>query len=311
MRVAFLGLGRMGTAMARHLLDGGHELVVWNRSPGRAAELVEAGAREASSVRDAVGGADAVVLMLYGPPSVREVLPEVVAGAPDGTLLVNCTTVAPADAHEFAQAAALRYVDAPVAGSVAPATEGTLGVLGGAAEQDWEDALPLLHAFGDPDKVRRVGSVGAGSATKLCNNLALGFTIAGVGEALRLGRDLGLDRAALLDVLAGTPLGAMVAYKRPMLDSEDYRETTFSLDLLAKDLDLALSAAESDLGVTAAVLAAAQQRPRRRARRRGLRRAGRSPRRRGAPGLVLTAWPPLVGRRRPGRRVSRGRGRRR
>ena len=254
MRVAFLGLGRMGAAMARRVQDAGHEVVGWNRTPGRADDLPQA-----RSVREAVDGVDAVVLMLYGPPSVREVLPDVAAGAPAGALLVNCTTVAPADAHEFAKSAeGLRYVDAPVAGSVGPATEGTLGVLGGAREQDWDDALPLLHAFGDPEKVRRVGTVGAGSATKLCNNLALGFTIAGVGEALRLGRDLGLDREALLDVLAGTPLGAMVAYKRPMLDSGDYGDASFTIDLLAKDLDLALGAAESDLGVTAAVLAAAR-----------------------------------------------------
>ena len=257
MRVAFLGMGRMGVAMAGHVLAAGHELVIWNRTPGRGGPLLERGATGAGSVGEAVAGVDAVVLMLYGPPSVRDVLPEL-ADAPAGALVVNCTTVAPGDAHEFARAlSALRYVDAPVAGSVAPATEGTLGVLGGAAAPDWEDALPLLHAFSDPAKVRRVGAVGAGSAMKLCNNLALAFTIAGVGESLRLGRDLGLDRAALLDVLAGTPLGGMVAYKRPMLDAEDYREPTFSLDLLAKDIDLAVGAAESDLPVTAAIRQAA------------------------------------------------------
>lgn len=258
MRVAFLGLGRMGIAMARHLLAD-HEVTVWNRTPGKAGPLVEGGAREAGSVREAVEGADAVVLMLYGPPSVADVLPDVVAGAPAGALLVNCTTVAPSDAHEFARAAeGLRYVDAPVAGTVGPATEGTLGVLGGASEEDWSAALPLLHAFGSEEKVRLVGAVGAGSAMKLCNNLALGFTIAGVGEALRLGRDLGLDRGALLEVLAGTPLGGMVAYKRPMLDSEDYSTPTFSLDLLAKDLGLAVDAAESDLPVTRAILGTAK-----------------------------------------------------
>ena len=205
-------------------------------------------------------GADAVVLMLFGPPSVREVLPAVVAGAPAGALLVNATTVAPADAREFAATAgALRYVDAPVAGSTGPAAEGTLGVLGGAAVQDWADALPLLELWGSPDKVRRVGEVGAGSAMKLCNNLALGFSIAGVGEALRLGEDLGLARAALLDVLAGTVLGGIVGTKRAMLDGADYTAPTFSLELLVKDLDLAVSCAGSDLEVTQAVLAAARE----------------------------------------------------
>lgn len=258
MDIAFLGLGRMGVAMAAHLVDG-HRLTVWNRSPGKAGALVDAGAREARSVREAVEGAEAVVLMLSGPPSVAAVLDDVVAGTPEGALLVNCTTVGPADARGYAsRASGLRYVDAPVAGTVGPAREGTLGVLGGASEADWEAALPVLHAVGDPARVRRVGGVGSGSAMKLCNNLALGFTIAGVGEALRLGRDLGLDRGELLQVLAGTPLGGMVSYKRPMLDSEDYSDAAFSLDLLAKDLGLALAAAESDLGVTRAIEAAAR-----------------------------------------------------
>lgn len=261
MRIAFLGLGRMGVAMAAHVLAGGHELVVWNRTAGRAGPLLERGATAAGSAREAVTGADRVVLMLTGPDAVRAVLPEVVEGASPGTLVVDCSTVSPAAAREFARTAAagdLRWVDAPVAGSTGPAAKGTLGVLAGGSEQDYADALPLLQLWGAADKVRRVGAVGAGSAMKLCNNLALGFTIAGVGEALRLGRDLGLDREQLLDQLAGTPLGAMVAYKRPLIERGDYTGTTFSLELLAKDLGLALDAADSDLGVTRAIRGAAQ-----------------------------------------------------
>lgn len=177
--------------------------------------------------------------------------------------------VGPDDAREFAttcREAGLRYVDAPVAGSTGPAADGTLGVLVGGSEHDYADALPLLHLWGAPEKVRRVGEVGAGSAMKLCNNLALGFTIAGVGEALRLGADLGLERSAVLDVLAAGPLGWMIGAKRPMLDADDYTGTTFSLELMAKDLGLALAAAETaalvtaetHLAVTCAVLAAAQ-----------------------------------------------------
>jgi 3-hydroxyisobutyrate dehydrogenase len=260
-RVAFLGLGRMGQAMAGHVLDGGHELVVWNRTPGRAGDLVGRGATEARSVREAVTGADRVALMLFGPDAVREVLAEVVEAATEGTLVVDCTTVGPQDARGFARTCAergLRYVDAPVAGSLLPAREGTLGVLAGASEDDFADAHELLVLWGDEAKVKRVGQVGAGSAMKLANNLALAFTIAGVGEALRLGHDLGLERSALLDVLAGTPLGGMVAYKRPLLDAGDYSDTTFSLELLAKDLGLAVDAADSEMPVTRAILGAAE-----------------------------------------------------
>src|SRR3954467_12217389 len=134
MRVAFLGLGRMGVAMARHVVEAGHDLHVWNRTPGRAGELVSVGAVEEKTVTDAVASADAVVLMLFGPDSVREVLPDVLAAAPRGVLIVDSTTIGPDAAHEFdalCAAVGARYVDAPVAGSVGPATAGTLGVLAG------------------------------------------------------------------------------------------------------------------------------------------------------------------------------------
>jgi 3-hydroxyisobutyrate dehydrogenase len=261
MTVAFLGLGRMGVLLAGHVLSAGHDLVVWNRSPGKAEALVERGAREASSISDAVSGADRVVLMLFGPDSVRAVLPDVVRAAAPGTLVIDATTIGPDAAREFAAlaaAAGVRYVDAPVAGSTGPAAEGTLGVLVGGAPQDYEDALPLLHLWGAPEKVRRVGDVGAGSALKLCVNQGLGVMAAGVGESLRLGRELGLDRAVLLDVLGATAYGWYLAQKRPMLDTRDFSGTTFSLDLMAKDLDLALTA-EADLPVTAACLAAARE----------------------------------------------------
>ncbi len=261
MTVAFLGLGRMGSAMSRHVVDAGHDLVVWNRTPGRAGPLLSAGATEAGSVAEAVRSADRVVLMLFGPDSVDEVLTEVTGAAPAGALVIDATTVSPEDSRRFAarcEHAGLRYLDAPVAGSIAPATDGTLGVLVGAGEQDFQDALPLLELWADPAKIRRLGPVGAGSAMKLCNNLALAYTIAGVGETLRLGADLGIARDALLDVLAKTPLGGIISYKRPMLTSGDYSAPTFSLELLAKDLDLALGAGSRDLEVARAVRATVQ-----------------------------------------------------
>jgi 3-hydroxyisobutyrate dehydrogenase len=257
MRVAFLGLGRMGVLMAGHVLDAGHELTVWNRTPGRAGDLVAAGAREASSPAAAAQDADAVVLVLFGPDSVREVLPQVLR---PGLLVVDSTTVGPQAARELgrtAEQAGARYADAPVAGSVGPARDGTLGVLAGCREQDWPDVEPLLHLWGDPAKVRRVGGVGAGSALKVCVNQGIGVLAAGLGETLRLGRDLGLDRTLLLDVLGATAYGWTLQQKRSMVEADDYTGTQFSLDLLAKDLELALDAGGrdgADLAVTRAAL---------------------------------------------------------
>ena len=262
MTVAFLGLGRMGVAMAAHVARSDHDLVVWNRTPGRAASLVALGARAAASVADAVTGADLVVLMLFGPDSVREVLPQVLVAAAPGALVIDGTTIGPDAAREFAAtcaAAGVRYLDAPVAGSTGPATDGTLGVLVGASEADYAEALPLLSLWGAPEKIRLVGPVGAGSAMKLCVNQGLGVLAAGLGESLRLGADLGVDRTALLDVLGATAYGWLLAQKRPMLDARDYSATTFSLELMAKDIGLALTSTDTDLAVTRGAYDAAQR----------------------------------------------------
>lgn len=258
MRVAFLGLGRMGSAMAKHVLDAGHELIVWNRTPGKAKALVDAGAREARTPAEATADADAAVLMLFGPESVREVLPEIVR---DGLLVVDSTTIGPEAAREFGRLAAskgARYVDAPVAGSVEPATAGTLGVLAGAHESDWAHAQELLHLWGDPAKVRRIGEVGSGSALKLVVNQGLGVLAAGLGESLRMANELGLERQVVLDVLEQSAYGFTIKQKRALIERGDFTATRFSVDLLAKDLALAVNATrDADLDVTAAALSAA------------------------------------------------------
>ncbi|MDT7570784.1 MAG: 3-hydroxyisobutyrate dehydrogenase [Actinomycetota bacterium] len=248
----------MGAAMAKHVLDAGHELVVWNRTPGKAAGLVAAGASEAKTPAEATAEADAAVLMLFGPESVREVLPEIVR---EGLLVIDSTTIGPEAAREFGRLAAskgARYVDAPVAGSVEPATAGTLGVLAGADEADWANAQELLHLWGDPAKVRRIGQVGSGSALKLVVNQGLGVLAAGLGESLRMASELGLDRKVVLDVLEQSAYGFTIKQKRALIEESDFTATRFSVDLLAKDLALAVNATrDADLEVTSAALSAA------------------------------------------------------
>ena len=250
MRVAFLGLGRMGAPMAAHVARAGHDLTVWNRTPKPGAVP---GAREAKTVAEAVDGAEVVVTMLFGPEAVREVLAQV----PENAFVVESSTVGPVVAREVGARFA-RFVDAPVVGSVQPATDGTLGVLVGGTAEDYAAAEPLLHLWGDPAKVRHLGPVGAGSAMKLVVNLTLGVAMGGVGEALRLAGDLGIDRDQALDVVAMGPLGVSVTSKRAMLESGEFTPTGFSLDLMAKDLTLALHAADGDLALTRAALDAAR-----------------------------------------------------
>lgn len=257
MRVAFLGIGKMGRLMAARVLTGGHELTVWNRTPGRAADLVAAGAREAGSVADAVADADVAVLVLFGPESAGEVMESVHVAAPTGLLVINATTVGPEAARELGRAAAaagLRYVDAPVLGTLGPAREGKLKILVGASEADLAAARPTLELFGDPERITRVGEVGAGSALKLVVNLSLAEAMAAVAETVALGVDLGLDRGLVLDELAGGFLGGILGYKRTMIESGSFAPPAFTVEALAKDVRLAVSATPRQLGVAQVVL---------------------------------------------------------
>lgn len=262
MEVSFLGLGRMGTPMAGHVVAAGHRLRVWNRSADRTAALTAVGAVAARTPAEAARGAEVVVLMLADPPAVSEVLfgaDGVVAGAREGLLVIDASTIGPAAARENARrlrSAGLRYLDAPVLGSVQAAIDGTLTVVASGSANDYAAAEPLLHTWGAPERVRRVGGVGAASALKVVVNLTIGVAITGVGEALRLASDLGVEPGTLLDAMAAGPFGWTLGQKRPMLEAGDYSPTSFSVDLLAKDLALAVDAAHEELPATAAALAA-------------------------------------------------------
>ncbi len=250
MRVAFLGLGKMGRLMAGHLISAGHELVVWNRSDGPADALVQDGAIKAASPAQAAEGVEIVFSMLFGPDSVRAVLLDgpdaAVNGAERGTLFVDASTIGPEHAREIGTALAdggMRFVDAPVAGSTPVAAKGELGVLCGGDDADIAFARPLLETWGAPEKVLGLGPVGAGQAAKLVINASLGVTITGIGECLRLADALGVGEAQALDVLALGPFGWMLAGKRPMIVADDFSAVTFAVDAMTKDLNLALDAA--------------------------------------------------------------------
>ena len=257
MNVAFLGMGRMGRLMASHVIDAGHQLTVWNRTPGKADELTGRGAREAESIAEAVRGADAIVLMLFGGDSVEEVLEPIASAAPKHTLVIDATTTGPDAARRLATRAhelGLRYVDAPVVGSLPPAKDGTLGILVGGSDDDVTAARPLLELWGDAERINHLGPAGSGNALKAIVNMCLGIAMAGVGEALKLAEDLSLDRETVLNTLEAGPFGWSIKQKRKMLSSGDYSPTSFSLDLMAKDLKAALGDADDDLPVLSATL---------------------------------------------------------
>jgi 3-hydroxyisobutyrate dehydrogenase/2-hydroxy-3-oxopropionate reductase len=256
--VAVVGLGAMGSRIARRFLGAGHEVVVWNRDAAKAEALAAEGARVARTPDEATAGADAVVTMVADPEALREVTegPDgVAAGVAAGTAVIQMSTVGPGSIERLTSVvpeAAL--LDAPVLGSISEVEAGTLRIFAGGSPALVERSTPLLSALGE---VLHVGPLGAGSAAKLVANSTLFTALTALGEALALADALGLSRDAAFDVLAATPLAAQAERRRPAIESGRF-EPRFTLPLARKDADLILDAAaksQLDLRVVAAARA--------------------------------------------------------
>ncbi|PIM53034.1 3-hydroxyisobutyrate dehydrogenase [Roseateles chitinivorans] len=253
-RVAFIGLGHMGGPMAANLVKAGHVVTAFDLSEAALAKAAEAGAIAAPSALAAVEGASVVMSML---PASRHVealyLGEggLLARLPAGTLVIDCSTIAPASAQRVAEAAAARGVamlDAPVSGGTAGAAAGTLTFIVGGEPSALDRARPLLAAMGR--HVFHLGGAGAGQVAKLCNNMALGVIMAVTGEALALGASHGLDPRALSAMMAvstGRSWATEVCNPWPGVKPEAPASRGyaggFGNDLMLKDLGLAIEAA--------------------------------------------------------------------
>jgi 3-hydroxyisobutyrate dehydrogenase-like beta-hydroxyacid dehydrogenase len=243
-KIGFLGLGEMGTPMAGRLLQAGHEVVVWNRSPERTAVLAKEGASVAASPAKAAAGRDLVITMLATPEALEQVLFGADGLAPalsPGQVLIDMSTVGPGEVRSAAARLpkGASFVDAPVRGSVPQATSGRLDIFVGATDQDYERVRPILETLGS---VRHTGGPGSGAAMKLVANLALGAAMVTLGEALSLGESLELQRNVLLDVLADSPIGPIVKAKRANVESGQF-PPSFKLRHAAKDLRLVMETA--------------------------------------------------------------------
>ena len=223
-KIAFLGLGQMGAPMATRLLQAGHHVTVWNRTPERATPLVERGAVAAASPAEAAAGVDVAITMLATPDAIEQVVlgdEGLALALGPGQVFIDMSTVGPETVGDVAARLpeGVSMVDAPVRGSVPQATEGSLDVFVGATDEGFERVRPILESLGD---VRHVGGPGSGAAMKLVVNATLGASIVAFGEALALARSLGLDRGDVLDVLARSPIGPTVAAKRAMVEANHY-----------------------------------------------------------------------------------------
>src|SRR5438034_2386060 len=241
--VGVVGLGAMGSRIARRLGDTGHELVVWNRDPAKAESLVAAGALAAATPADVARRVEAVITMVADPRAlvdVTEGTDGVVGGLGEGTTLIQMSTVGPDSTSRLAALLpAEALLDSPVLGSVAEVESGTLSVFLGGAPEPVEHWLPVLSTLGT---VFHLGPVGAGTAAKLVANTTLVGVIGILGEALALAERLGLSRDAAFEVLGKTALAGQAERRRSAVESGEY-PPRFALYLARKDADLILEEA--------------------------------------------------------------------
>jgi 3-hydroxyisobutyrate dehydrogenase-like beta-hydroxyacid dehydrogenase len=260
MKLGFIGLGAMGAPMARNLLEAGHELAVWNRSPERAGPLVEAGARRADSPADAASDTRATVLMITNAEAVQEVLfgdEGVVQGLSGGAAVINMGTIGAVATTRIAKTLGelgYRMLDAPVSGSTSVAAAGELNIMVGGDGQTFEEFEPVLAAMGE--KISHIGEVGSGARMKLINNLIMGANMAVLSEGLALGEAAGIPVEKQLDViLAGSAASGVAQRRSGNLISGSY-EPQFKLSHELKDLYYALELGrdlEDPLPITAVV----------------------------------------------------------
>lgn len=246
-RIAWLGLGSMGTPMARRILLAGLPLTVWNRNPERVLPLAAEGASSAPTPRQAASSADVVATMLADPAAMDAVAsgPDgLVAGLSPGSVWLDFSTVAPADSRRYASQAHGRgasFCDVPVAGSVPQAVEGSLVVFAGGDDRALADARPVLDAVSR--LVERFGPVGQGSAMKLVNNLAFLSGLVGFAEALALAERTGIGAERAAGFLLGSPLVAPYLSVKYDFVAGPAEPAHFSIALAEKDLRLAVETA--------------------------------------------------------------------
>ncbi len=261
-RVAFLGLGTMGAAMAANLAKAGFAMTAWNRTAGRAPDLPNLGVAMAANPAAAAAEADIVVVCVSDTPDVEAVLfgPDGVAGgARAGTLVIDCSTIAPSGSWDFAarlKEHGLSMVDAPVSGGSEGARNATLTIFVGGDEDDVERARPVLAALGKT--ITHVGPIGAGQAVKAVNQVILAGTYLGVAEGIVLAIKAGLDVEQVVGALNGGAAQSWVLANRSGRMLENDYPLGFKVALHRKDLGIALELA-NQLGAALPVSALVAQ----------------------------------------------------
>jgi 3-hydroxyisobutyrate dehydrogenase-like beta-hydroxyacid dehydrogenase len=244
--VGLIGLGNMGSAFAERLLDAGYQLVVHNRNRAKTEPLTARGAAVAETVGDLAAAVDIVLTSLADDEALESVAASVVASARPETILVDTSTVSPGASTRvatLAEQASVLYLRAPVSGNPGVVRAGSLTFIVSGPRDALERAEPVLLAIGPT--IRVVGSAEQARIVKLAINLVIAGLAELMSEALVLGEASGVSRADLLETMGNSSAGApFVKYKTQPLLNDDY-SATFTTNLMEKDIDLVLEAAEA------------------------------------------------------------------
>ncbi|MCK8778907.1 3-hydroxyisobutyrate dehydrogenase [Rhizobium sp. NTR19] len=257
-KIAFVGLGNMGGPMAANLVKAGHDVRGFDLSEASVQAAAASGVNAASSLSEAVRDADCVITMLPKGQHVIAVWSDLTTLLPEGTLVIDCSTVdveSARKAHQLAGAMNCVSLDAPVSGGTGGATAGTLTFMVGGSEKAFAAGRPILEAMGK--KIVHCGGAGAGQAAKICNNMILGISMIGVCEAFGLAEKLGLSHQALFDV-ASTSSGqcwSLTTYcpvpgPVPTSPANNDYKPGFAAALMLKDLMLSQEASRQSGAAT-------------------------------------------------------------
>ena len=244
--IAFAGIGLMGLPMCRRLLSAGYPLRIWNRTPTKCLELQRAGAKVVSMPSQLCAGADVVMLCLADTSAVREVVlgsSGIASGTSTAKLLVDFSSLEPRATREMAaelqRHSGMRWIDAPVSGGVAGADSGTLAIMAGGDAEDIDALRPILAHLAQ--RVTRMGDVGAGQVTKVCNQMIVACNALVIAEVVALAERSGVDAALLAQALAGgfadsRPLQILA----PQMAESRYGPVKWHVRTLLKDLETAV-----------------------------------------------------------------------
>jgi 2-hydroxy-3-oxopropionate reductase len=248
-KIGFIGLGIMGTPMVRNLVSAGYDTTAYDLDPARVEEAVRDGGTPASSIADAVRGADVVITMVPASPQVEQVVLHeggVLENIRSGALLIDMSSITPQTSVDVAKAAAAKGVevlDAPVSGGEAGAVEGVLSIMVGGEQETFDAARPVLEALGKT--IVLCGPHGSGQTVKAANQLIVAVNIQAVAEAVVFLEKSGVDLPAALDVLNGGLAGSTVlTRKKDSIIAGDFRPG-FKIDLHHKDMGIVTDAARN------------------------------------------------------------------